>query len=84
MHHAAKYKEGSVDTTSEDQVLVLMNLVIFFYITLKFLYYFKVNDDMGLMSTLLIGVFKGVIPFLAIFFYTVINFSMSAAILGGN
>ena len=61
-----------------------MNLVIFFYIVLKTLYYFKVNDDMGLMSTLLIGVFKGVIPFLAIFFTLVICFAMASAILGGN
>ena len=61
-----------------------MNLVIFFYIVLKTLYYFKVNDDMGLMSTLLIGVFKGVIPFLAIFFALVVSFAMASAILGGN
>ena len=63
---------------------MLLNAAIFFYIASKITYYFKINDDMGLMSTLLVGVFKGVIPFLVIFFAFVIYFAVFSAILGGN
>ena len=70
--------------TSDEEVLVLLNAAIFFYIASKITYYFKINDDMGLMSTLLVGVFKGVIPFLVIFFAFVIYFAVFSAILGGN
>jgi hypothetical protein len=70
--------------TSHEEVLVLLNAAIFFYIASKITYYFKINDDMGLMSTLLVGVFKGVIPFLVIFFAFVIYFAVFSAILGGN
>ena len=70
--------------TSHEELLVLLNAAIFFYIASKITYYFKINDDMGLMSTLLVGVFKGVIPFLVIFFAFVIYFAVFSAILGGN
>ena len=70
--------------TSHEEALVLLNAAIFFYIASKITYYFKINDDMGLMSTLLVGVFKGVIPFLVIFFTFVIYFAVFSAILGGN
>ena len=84
MHHAKSYKDGKVDTTELDKVLVILNALIFMYITMKVTYYMKINDSMGLMSTLLVGVFKGVIPFLIIFFIFVSSFAMMQVILGGN
>ena len=84
MHHAKAYKDGNVDTTEESKVLVILSGLIFLYIMIKITYFFKLNDSMGLMSTLLIGVFKGVVPFLIIFLTFVVCFSMMSAILGGN
>jgi hypothetical protein len=39
---------------------------------------------MGLMSILLFGVFKAVVPFLGFFFFMVISFSILGAVLGSN
>ena len=84
MHYAKTYEAGTVVTTEMDKVLIIMNALIFLYITLKLIFYFKINDDMGLMSTLLVGVFKGVVPFLIIFLFFVACFSIMTVILGGN
>ena len=84
MHHAKTYKAGAVDTTEMEKVHVIMCALIFVYIILKVVFYFKINDSMGLMSTLLVGVFVGVIPFLIIFFTFVTCFAILTLILGGN
>ena len=84
MHHAKTYKAGAVDTTEMEKVHVIMCALIFVYIILKVVFYFKINDSMGLMSTLLVGVFVGVVPFLIIFFTFVTCFAIMTAILGGN
>jgi len=44
----------------------------------------KVNEQLGLMSALLLGVFRAVIPFLVIFFYFVVFFAVMAFNLGSN
>ena len=50
----------------------------------KFNYFLKINSQMGLMSTLLMGVFRAVIPFLAYFFITILYFAAVSCNLGGN
>lgn len=61
-----------------------MNSIILSYILLKTNNFLKVNSKMGLMSTLLMGVFKAVIPFLCYFSINVTYFAMISAILGSN
>jgi len=51
---------------------------------LKLTYFMKVNEKMGLMSALLLGVFKAVIPFLGIFFLWIGFFATMSFILGSN
>ena len=46
-HHAKTYKAGAVDSTEMDKVHVIMLALIFLYITLKILFFFKINDGMG-------------------------------------
>jgi len=48
------------------------------------LYFMKVNATLGLMSALLLGVFKAVVPFLGIFFLFVAFFATMAYILFSN
>jgi len=66
------------------QLLILLNTFIQFCIALKVLYFMKVNETLGLMSALLIGVVRAVVPFLIIFFYFVGIFSVMAFNLGSN
>jgi len=68
----------------QDKVYVLLNFVIFFQIGFKCCKFFYVSDTFGMMSQLLLGVVKAVMPFLGIFIYFVLFFAASAAILGGN
>ena len=84
MHHAKHYLQDSIHLTEEAKSMILMRVVIVFYILVKTLYFLKVDDSFGLMTTLLLGVFKGVVPFLVIFFLLVIFFAVMAAILGAN
>jgi len=84
MHHAKHYVQDFIHLTEEAKAMILMRVVIVFYILIKILYFLKVNDSLGLMTTLLLGVFKGVGPFLVIFFLLVIFFAVMAAILGAN
>jgi len=44
----------------------------------------KINATLGLMSALLLGVFKAVVPFLGIFFMFVAFFATMAYILCSN
>jgi len=62
-----------VDDSESDhmQLLTLFNTFILVCIAVKVLYFMKVNEVLGLMSALLLGVFSAVVPFLIIFFYFV-------------
>jgi len=84
MRHAKYYIQELIHLSEEAKAMILMRAVIVIYILFKILYFLKVNDSLGLMTTLLLGVFKGVIPFLVIFFLLVIFFAVMAAILGAN
>ena len=61
-----------------------MNAIILTYILLKTNSLLKVNSRMGLMSTLLMGVFKAVVPFLGFFFMNIAFFAAISANLGDN
>lgn len=61
-----------------------MNTVILVYILLKINAFLKINAKLGLMSILLMGVFKAVLPFLVFFILNVSFFAAIAANLGSN
>ena len=61
-----------------------MNTIILVYILLKINAFLKINAKLGLMSILLMGVFKNVVPFLVFFFLNVAFFAMISANLGSN
>jgi len=75
-----------VDDPESDhmQLLILLNTFIQVCIAIKVLYFMKVNEVLGLMSALLLGVFNAVVPFLIIFFYFVFIFTVMAFNLGSN
>jgi len=75
-----------VDDPESDhmQLLILLNTFLQVCIAVKVLYFMKVNEILGLMSALLLGVFSAVVPFLIIFFYFVSFFTVMSFSLGSN
>jgi len=73
-----------VDITDKDRFLVIFNVLNLTFIMFKTLFFQKVNETAGLMSELIQGVVKNVIPFLLLFFLWVIFFSSISEILGSN
>ena len=78
------YSGGNYEVTQFEKVKLIFIVVIVVYSVLKVNYFLKVNSRMGLMSILLLGVFKAVVPFLGFFFFMVISFSIFGAVLGSN
>jgi len=74
----------SVHTSGHEQSVVLLNAFILISVMFKTLYFMKIYATLGLMSALLLGVFKAVVPFLGIFFMFVAFFATMAYILCSN
>jgi len=74
----------SAHTSGHEQSVILLNAFILISVMFKTLYFMKINATLGLMSALLLGVFKAVVPFLGIFFLFVAFFATMAYILCSN
>lgn len=62
--------------------MIVLNLTIFFLIFMKLMFYFKVYDSFGLLSELIYGIRKRLIPFLIFLFVILGFFTILFMILG--
>ena len=78
------YYHPIVPDSDIDRVLMLLKVAILCTTVIKISWFQKIRTDLGLLQKLLFGVFKALIPFLAIYFLWILFFAMVFSTLDSN
>lgn len=63
---------------------MILNVTIFILFFLKTLFYFRANQEFGLLAELIWGIFNKLIPFTFFMFFIVFGFTIVFWMLGAN